>query len=113
MIVGLSSQVEIPNIEHMAIVFEAEEGVSNRVVVNIYREELTPERQEIYDKAISLVGAYNKNVINNTTCFMDVCRMTSMVLQEGEEVKDFLTDYTEDQKNDLRAFLAMVIELKD
>lgn len=113
MIVGLSGTVELPNIEHMLITFQAVEGEGPIKTVHLYREELTPEQQATYDAAVGLVGDFNRNVINNTTSFMDIARMTSTVLQEGKEVKDFLTDFTAQEQDQLRAFLALVIELSE
>lgn len=113
MITGISGTVEIPNTERMMVTCEIEEGNGDRFVVHLYREELTPEQQTVYDNAIALVGDFNRNVITNTTSFMDIARMTSTVLQEGEETKDFLVDYTEQERDQLRDFLALVVSLRN
>ena len=111
MITGFSNQTAEPNIEHMDILFQQEEGVSPMIKVNIYREELTAEQQSVYDTAIGLVANNVENEILYTTSFMRILRMTSTPLTEGKDTKDFLTDYTEAERDDLRAFLALVVSL--
>lgn len=113
MITGISATTEVPNIEHMSVLCQEVEGEGPKFLVHLFREELTTEEQAIYDAAINLVGDFYRNKILNTTSFMEVSRMTSTVLQEGEEVKDFLVDYTAQEQDELRDFLAMVISKKD
>lgn len=113
MIKGLSAHTEEPNIEHMAVTCEQVEGSGDIFVVHIFREELSTEDQTTYDNAVALVGDNYENEILNTTSFMEISRMTSTPLLEGKDTKDFLTDYTESQKDDLRAFLTMVISMRE
>lgn len=112
MIRGISVTTDQPNIEQMFISGEEVGGSGEFFTCNIYREELTPEEQSVYDAGVSVVNDNYYNIINNTVASLTINRITSTVLVEGEDVLDFEALPLEDQDK-LRALLALIISKKN
>lgn len=112
MIKGSSLTTDLPDIEHMLVIGEETAGSGDIFTSTVKREDITPEQQAIYDAGITLVTGKYHTEIQNTVSELQISRVTSEVLAEGEDVFDFET-MNEVDKDALRALLALFIELKD
>lgn len=110
MIIGASITSTNAGVETMFVSGNATPEIF--VAVSIFREELTVEDQLIYDNAISLVAPKYYNQIINTIAVLEINRITSTILADGEDVIDFEL-LSEADKNIFRDFLALVIELNN
>ena len=111
MIKGISLSTTEPNIEVLTAYGEAVSGSGIFFNTNIYYDTLTQPQKDIYDAAINIVNDNFYNEIINTESEISINRVTSTPLIEGLDVIDFLT-LIEADKDKLRAFLALLIELK-
>ena len=75
-------------------------------------ENLTAEQQAVYDAGITLVTGKYYTEIQNTVSELQISRVTSEILAEGEDIFDFET-MDEADKDILRDLLALFVELKD
>ena len=111
MITGFSTQVETEGIEHMLITGR-ESAESPMFVCNLFREQLLPEEQDVYDAGVGVVANNQLTEISNTTAILDITRMTSGVIIEGTETIDFESLSLAD-KDKLRALLALILLKKN
>lgn len=107
-----SITTNIPDIEQVLIEGEAIEGSENLFVCSIFKESLSEEDKLLYDDALALIASTYHTRINNTTSRLDISRTTSIVLSDGVSEIDFQSLSVDDQ-NKLKAFLALVIRLKN
>lgn len=110
MIIGASNTTTTAGVETMFVSGNATPEIF--VAVSIFRNELTVEQQLIYDNAIALVADTYYNEIINTIAVLDIVRMTSTVLTDGQDVIDFNL-LSEADKDIFRDFLALIIQLND
>jgi len=112
MIKGISVSSPEPNIEQMYIFGEEVGGSGESFTCNLFREDLTTEEQTAYDDGLSVVSNNYGNVIDNTTAYLEISRVTSATLLVGESTQDFATMDLADQDK-LRGLLALIISKKN
>ena len=112
MIKGISVQTPEPNVEQMFVFGEEVGGSEEHFTCNLFREDLTPEEQTVYDDAISVVANNHRNTINNTIAELEISRVTSSNLLVGEGVQDF-DAMSEADKDKLRGLLALIVTKKN
>ena len=98
--------------EHLAVSGEAVEGSGDFFTANIFRENLNAEQQAIYDKGVNIVSGKVSTKITNTNSCLVITRITSVSIDPGEDTFDFPA-FTTEQQDDLRALLALFVELKN
>tara|TARA_R110000868_G_scaffold144281_2_gene363172 strand:+ start:336 stop:668 length:333 start_codon:yes stop_codon:yes gene_type:complete len=109
MITGISTNIPSPNIETLSVSGKPAPE-SSYIQLLVTKADLTTEQQLVYDTGVAVVAGKIITKIINTTAELNIDRMTSDIVEEGEDVFDFET-LSEVDKDKLRNLLALFIEL--
>ena len=109
MITGISTNIPSPNIETLSVSGRLTPE-SEYIQILVVKSDLSEDQQTIYTNGVGLVTGKFITKIINTTADLNIDRMTSDIVEEGEDIFDFQNMSAEDQ-NALIALSGLFIEL--
>ena len=109
MINTFSTKIETPNTECIVVSGKVTPE-SNYIQILVIKSDLNEWQQAIYTNGVNLVSGKFITKIINTTAELNIDRMTSDSVEEGEDVFDFQTMSSEGQ-DALRDLSGLLIEL--
>ena len=109
MITGISTNITSPNIETLSVSGRLTPD-SEYIQILVVKSDLSEEQQAIYTNGVNSVAGKIITKIINTTAELNIDRMTSDSVEEGEDVFDFQTMSSEGQ-DALRDLSGLLIEL--
>jgi len=111
MITGISTNIASPNIETLSVSGRVTPE-SNYIQILVVKSDLSEDQQAIYTNGVGLVTCKFITKIINTTAELNIDRMTSDIVEEGEDEFDFET-MSDIDKDKLRALSMLFSELSN